>query len=254
MRIILMVLLFTLPLTAKEILLNESNTLSLRGPVTSSSIGDLSVNLNRLNSIETGEPIYLVMNTPGGSVYAGFDFIRLAETSKRKINTITIQAASMGFHIVEAMSGDRLMLSYSTLMSHKASGGFNGEFPGQLNSRLAHVMSHIVEADKSVVARTKGKQTMESYSNLIQNEYWANGSKAIKDGFADDIVTARCSDELLNGSSTIQFATMFGNVDVSFSKCPLITSPLKVESDSDKDGYSIWREISDTSNISKLLI
>lgn len=223
---ILLLMLLSLSVFAKTVELTDQNTLSLNGPVDGSSMQSLMLGLKELNKIKTSEPIYLLVNSPGGSIYDGFDFIRFAKTSQRPIHTVTIFAASMGFQIVQAL-GNRYVTNFSTLMSHKASGGFKGEFPGQLDSRYAHVMSHLIEQDKEVVSRTKGKQTLESYAQLIQNEYWANSSKAIKDGFADEEVTVSC-DKSLEGSKWQTIQTAFGDVDVEFAACPLISEPLSV--------------------------
>lgn len=213
-------------ISAKTVKLTSQNTMSLNGQVTGESMNGLMLRLQELNKIETSDPIYLVINSPGGSIYDGFDFIRFAETSKRPIHTVTIFAASMAFQIVEAL-GDRYVTSYSTLMSHKASGGFRGEFPGQLDSRYAHVLSHLIEQDKHVVERTNGKQTLESYSQLIQNEYWANSSKSITDGFADEQVNVEC-DKSLEGTRTEEINLGFFSVEAEFVKCPLITEPVSV--------------------------
>lgn len=211
---------------AKSITLSADNAMLINGPIDSESVTAAMLKLQELNKVETDEPIYLVMNSPGGSIYDGFDFIRYAETSRRKIHTITIFAASMAFQIVQAMDV-RYMSSYSTLMSHKASGGFSGEFPGQLDSRYNHVLSHLKEQDKKVVARTKGKQTLESYAKLIQNEYWADASKAIQDGFADEEVSMSC-DESLEGTNSRVINLGLFSADVTFSNCPLITQPIAI--------------------------
>jgi ATP-dependent Clp protease protease subunit len=224
----LLALLLTLSFSiqAETITLTNQNTLSLNGPVDGGSMTSLMVKLQELNKIDTKDPIYLVLNSPGGSIYDGFDFIRFAQTSKRQIHTVTLFAASMAFQIVEAL-GTRYVTSFSTLMSHRARGGFSGEFPGQLNSRYTHVMSHINEQDAEVVARTKGKQTLESYANLISNEYWANSQKAITDGFADKQVNVNCDKSLESTHNEIVDLGFFA-VNVEFANCPLITSPISV--------------------------
>lgn len=225
LRVLLLSVLFIVGVSAKEIILTDQNTLSLNGPVNEESMTGLSVKLQELNKIESKEPIYLVINSPGGSVYDGFDFIRFAQTSKRPIHTVTMFAASMGFQIVQSL-GDRYVTKYSTLMSHKVSGGFSGvEMPGQLDSRYAHLLSHILEQDQLVVSRTNGRQTLESYANLIQNEYWANSPKAIADGFADEEVSVSC-DKSLEGIHTRNITVAIFSLSVQFSNCPLIPSPV----------------------------
>ena len=71
MKFVLLFLLMLNSAFAKEILLTESNTVSLSGPVTSGYVGDLMFDLSELSKKgDVKDPIYLVLNTPGGSVMA----------------------------------------------------------------------------------------------------------------------------------------------------------------------------------------
>ena len=228
MKFLLLALLLTFSIStqADTVVLSDQNTLSLNGPVDGNSMTSLMVKLQALNKIDTKEPIFLLINSPGGSIYDGFDFIRFAQTSKRKINTVTLFSASMAFQIVESL-GIRYVTSYSTLMSHRAAGGVSGIFPGPLDTRYSHILSHIKEQDNLVVQRTKGKQTAASYATLIQNEYWANSERAISDGFADIEVSVSC-DKSLEGSHNELIDLGFFALDVKFANCPLITSPISI--------------------------
>jgi ATP-dependent Clp protease protease subunit len=230
----ILALTFGLSVFAKEkIVLTDKNTMFLNSQVDTSSMGELTSALVNLNKIDTKEPIYLVINSPGGSVYDGFDFIRYAKTSRRPIHTVTIFAASMAFQIVEAL-GNRYVTDFSTLMSHRASGGMQGTMPGQVDSRYSHFLSHVREQDAAVIKRTKGKQTAESYAKLIADEYWANSTKAINDGFADAEVSLSC-DSSLDGTVTKSFNLIFFSVDVDFSRCPLIPFPLSIRPSTGKE-------------------
>jgi ATP-dependent Clp protease protease subunit len=227
--LLLLMFLVSFSLCAETITLTDQNTLSLNSRVDSDSMGKLMSELQALNKLETSEPIYLFINSPGGSVYDGFDFIRYARTSRRKINTITLFAASMGFQIVQGMTGKRYMVSYSTLMSHRVKGGFdNVEIPGSQDTRYAHLLSHIKEQDELVVERTKGKFTLKTYAELIRDEYWANSTRAIKDGFADEEAVVVC-DKSLDSSNSRVFNMQQYSVNVEFSNCPMITIPLSVK-------------------------
>ena len=230
LTMIVTVLLLLLGFSAhsETITLTDQNTMYLNSQVDAGSMGELIIKLQELNKVDTNDPIYLVLNTPGGSIYDGFDFIRYAKTSRRPVNTVTIFAASMGFQLVEAL-GKRYMTEFSTLMSHRAKGDIGPlEMPGNHDTRYAHFMSHIKEQDEQVVKRTKGKFTLESYAKIIQDEYWANSSKAISDGFADEEASLLCDKSLEKTTSKIVNLGFF-SVKVELSNCPLITAPLSVE-------------------------
>lgn len=221
--------LLLVPLTSfsKEIILTQDNTITLRGPVNSYSVGEVMQQLNVLDKKgKETDPIYLVLHTPGGSVFHGLNLITYMNSLRRPVHSVAIFAASMGFHILEN-SKQRYVTKYGTIMSHRASGGFEGDIPQQVNSRFKHITDLLEKMDDQVISRTKGRYNRKSYSELIRDEYWSVGDTAIKDSFVDEIADLKC-DETLNGTVEKGFPTMFGLVNATYSQCPLITEPFKV--------------------------
>lgn len=220
-------LLSSLTCFSKTIELTKNNTVVLRGPVTSSSVGEVMQELSRLDrSGNESEPIYLVLRTPGGSVLSGLDLIEYMNSLRRPVHSVAIFAASMGFHILQN-SPKRYVTKYATIMSHRASGGFNGDIPQQVKSRFKHITDLLEKMDNQVISRTNGKYTSKSYNELIRDEYWSVGSNSITDGFADEVVNLKC-DSSLDSVTEKNFMTIFGPISVSFSNCPLITEPVKI--------------------------
>lgn len=117
--------------TPRTVLLRTDNTVYLQGEVSSRSMTDIQNNLLDLVLLrqKSGKsyPIYLVLDSPGGSIVAGEDFIQFAKTLKN-VETITFFAASMASAIVEALPGNRLVVESGTMMFHRAAGGFQGQF------------------------------------------------------------------------------------------------------------------------------
>jgi ATP-dependent Clp protease, protease subunit len=223
--LLLLTLLFSQLVFAKDIILNSENTVVLRGPVTASSVGEVMHELSAVAQTgQPSDPIYLVLNTPGGSVAAGNDLISYLNTLRRPVHSVSIFAASMGFHILQA-SPIRYVTELGTIMSHRANGTTGGDFPQQVDSRLNYIKSLIEKMDEKVIARTSGKHTKESYMELIRDEYWAVGDTAIKDGFADEVASLKC-DESLNGTVDRQVQILFFVINLKLSKCPLITQPI----------------------------
>jgi ATP-dependent Clp protease protease subunit len=213
--------------SAKEIILTEKNTVTFVGPVDGMSVG---VAMQELSAIsETGhpsQPIYLVINTPGGSVMAGLQLIEYMNSLRRPVIVVVNSlAASMGFHILQH-SPRRLVTQFATIMSHRASGTFQGDIPQQINNRLKHVIDLTTKMDAHVVRRTKGKQTKKSYGELVRDEYYSVGDDAIKDGFADEVVKIKCHKSLNKYVEKKVQILPFLLATVKISKCPLITRPL----------------------------
>jgi len=213
--------------------LTSSNTISVNeevDPISAAKWTQKARELDKKGS--ANDPIYLVMNTPGGSIMDGLDFIEALRGLRRPVKTVTIFAASMGFQIVQNASGERLILKNGILMSHRAKGGFDGEFggqdPSQLGTRYAFWVSRLNELDQQTVDRTNGKQTLQSYQKAYANEMWKTGTQSVNEGYADKVVVAAC-DASLNGTSKRTAQSMFGiEIKYELSDCPMVTGPLNV--------------------------
>lgn len=226
MKIVFLALLLSISnCFSKEIILTKDNTAVMRGPVTSESVAEVMSKLSELNKKgESSDPIYLVLQTPGGSVISGLNLIEYMNSLRRPVHSVANFAASMGFHILQN-SPKRYITKYGTIMSHRASGGFQGDIPQQVKSRFKHITDLLEKMDEQVISRTNGKFDKKSYSELIRDEYWSVGSNAIDDNFADEVVNLKC-DASLDGSLTTTVFTPFGPIQATFANCPLITEPL----------------------------
>lgn len=229
-------LLFSMSVNAKDIKLTADNTAVLRSSFNSQSVTELKKDLLKLNAqLKSGYPIYLVLYTPGGSIQKGLELFEFVKGLNRPVHTITIFAASMGFQTVQHL-GERYILKYGVLMSHKARGGFQGEFGGtesQIDSRYGLWLRRVKMMDELTVKRTNGKQTIESYISAYAPELWLNGPEAVKGGYADAVAVVSCDISLLGEANQkeVEFRSMFFKVKAIFSGCPIVTSPLSVRAE-----------------------
>jgi ATP-dependent Clp protease protease subunit len=219
------------PVVAQKgtILLNTTNTVNFRGPVTGDSTTQATLELVRLVK-ERGSkkyPIYLVLNTPGGSVYDGLNFISFLE-SLQNVHTITLFAASMGSAIVEANPGRRYITKNGILMFHRAKGGFQGQFEdGEVEQQLK-LWKAIVRGMEQVNA-DRMSMPLSTYKEKVKDELWIYGADNIKQKAADELVAIKCSDELMEAREMGSEAGMFVQVRVTYSGCPLLQNPISIE-------------------------
>lgn len=173
----------------------------------------------------------LSFNSPGGSIQSGLELADAIEGLGCKVNTTTQFAASMAFQLVQNL-GKRQILKNGVLMSHRARGGFEGEFggkfPSQVDSRKALWESRINELDGVTVARNTKKITLEQYREAYDDELWMTGTQAVERGYADEVVTAEC-DSSLSGVTTHEVMFM-GIIPVKYDldNCPLNTAPMNI--------------------------
>lgn len=224
------------PDTSGVITLSESNTVSLNTPIEGSTIKEVSKRLLEVSdNLSSKKPIYLVLNSPGGSIEAGNELIELAKGLPQDVHTITLFSASMSFQISQNL-GKRYMTSAGTMMSHRAAvGGVEGNIPGNAFTRLYYYLEMVTRLDQ--IAADRAGMNIEDYQKLISNELWMGGEQAVDLGFADEVVKVKC-DKTLRGPGPVQHIRMFiFSADVTFDKCPLITSPTEVEGDKRAEQY-----------------
>jgi ATP-dependent Clp protease protease subunit len=229
--LILAMLLMSTFALSKEIKLTKDNVLVLDEAFTGPSVAKLIQEARQKDAdLKSGYPMYLFLNTPGGSIQAGLELIEALKGLNRPIHTVTLFAASMGWQLLQHL-GDRYVLNYGRLMSHKARGQIGGEFgggPSQLDSRYGLWLRTIDLMDKQTVKRTNGKKTLKKYRSEYDNELWLNGAEAVEHGYADEVITVQCDKALdeKTRDSTISFFGM--RINLTMSGCPIITYPVSV--------------------------
>lgn len=219
-------------LAAKEkpstpvLILKERNTVTFRDVVRFSSVKKVQLEAMKVSSkLSKSEPIYLFLDTPGGSIVAGQDMITTLQALPQKVHTVTNFAASMGYITVQSLD-NRYILPTGTLMSHRAYMGEEGQVPGEFNTRSSYWMNRIEKIEKQMANRVG--LSLSEYQKLIKDEYWVDGQEAVNAKHADRTILVRC-DESLQGTYDDTIPTIFGDIKLTWSKCPLITVPVAVD-------------------------
>ena len=220
---------FTANAGNRTLTLTERNTLVLRNVVDSQSVAKLQDEATKLSQgLSKDEKIYLFLDTPGGDIQAGGELITTLQGLPQRVDTVTNFAASMGFITVQSL-GTRYVLPGGILMSHRARGGAQGQIPGELNTRVNFFTQMMDDQDEAIAKRVK--MSKKDYQQLIINEHWVYGQRAVKSNMADEVITVRCNKILSEGKVKETLYTFFGPVKLVYSACPLITAPLEISFD-----------------------
>ena len=209
-------------LALSQITLTENNHILFKGTVNAQSVAKASKELLQLSfKTKPGSTIYLVLDSPGGSVYDGLNFVQLFATIPRNVECIALRAYSMGHHFLQACPGKRYGVPNVSSMAHRASGSFRGTFNnGSVETQLK-LWTGIVQGMEKVNAKRMGL-SLEKYQSLAKDDYWCHGYDCVKKNFVDSIQNVSCSKELVNKETSRAVHTFFGSYNVYFTKCPLI--------------------------------
>ncbi|WP_082341635.1 ATP-dependent Clp endopeptidase proteolytic subunit ClpP [Paenibacillus solani] len=132
--------------------------------------------------------IHMYINSPGGSVSAGFGIYDTMQIIKPQVNTIcTGFAASYGAILLLAgAKGKRLALPNSEIMIHQPLGGVQGQATDiaitanrilKTREKLAHIISE------------RTGQSVERVEKDMERDYFMTAEEAKEYGIIDDIVT-----------------------------------------------------------------
>lgn len=181
----------------KTLSINTTRIVAINGEVDEISIGQAMAQLLLLQNVSSA-PIYVVLNSPGGSVFDGELFISAMESSKAPVYTICQSlCASMAAHI-HAHGKKRYVYDRAILMYHEAAGGVRGDL-NKARSLLNFVTRKIAKLDAYIAMRAG--MSPEKFQKLKQDELWVDGEDAKTLNLADDIVSIGNEMAPVSGSS-----------------------------------------------------
>jgi ATP-dependent protease ClpP protease subunit len=215
--------------------LNSRNLITIRGPIQgSSSTNWISAFNDRDLDIDT---MYIYLSSPGGSVLEGnklIDQIKTLQLSGVQVVCIADFAASMAFVILQSCP-QRYALPSSILMQHQMSIGLKGPLEN-VENYLTFI--HSVDNNLDKMQADRMNLTEYEFRNKVMNDWWIAGHQAKEFNAVDDLVMVKCSKELMPKRERITVRTMFGNIEIIYSKCPIAREPLDIKMKDTDNTYS----------------
>jgi len=174
------------PVVAKKQILNitvsNEQIVVLAGPIMENAYEVASeISVKALNK----KPLYLLINSPGGSVLDGALIIDAMQAAKVPVNTVCMQlCASMGA-IIHQHGTKRYALDRSLLMFHNASAGFQGELP-HIKAQFDNVERYVAKFNAYIANRSGNDYN--AFINEVNRNIWIDAEDSLSRGFVDNIV------------------------------------------------------------------
>ena len=176
-----------------------------------------------LNNESKEKPIYLYINSPGGSVVSGLQLIDTMRMIEAPVYTIAMgMAASMGCAILAAgEKGHRYAMPSSQILAHPMSGGtgrertkdgiiamnnerklkdyllgMNGHDTGHISDKAWEEIKKVLDSanikdpNMVLVYSSKTKKELEAFDEICEYDHWMFPEEAKKLGFVDEILTS----------------------------------------------------------------
>ena len=143
-----------------------------------------------LESEDPGKDIHLYINSPGGSVSAGWAIYDTMHYVKCDVSTICMgMAASMGaFLLAGGAKGKRFALPNAEIMIHQPSGGAQGQA-----TEIQIVADHIAKTKRTlneILAANTG-QPLEVVEKDTDRDNYMSAEEAKAYGLIDNVITNR---------------------------------------------------------------
>lgn len=140
-----------------------------------------------LDSADSGKDISIYINSPGGSVYAGYGIYDTMQFIGSDVSTIcTGMAASMAaVLLVAGEKGKRFALKHSRVMIHQPLGGMQGQA-----SDMEITVKEILKIKKelyTIISNHSG-QPLEKVEQDSDRDYWMTSTEAKEYGMVDEVL------------------------------------------------------------------
>lgn len=146
-----------------------------------------------LDSEDPSKPIYLYINSPGGSVTAGMAIYDTMQYIKSEVVTICVGlAASMGaFLLAAGTPGKRLALPHARIMIHQPLGGTGRRQASDIEIEAKEIL-RIKDLLNEIMAKRTG-QTLEKIEKDTDRDYFLSAAESQAYGLIDKVIDEKAS-------------------------------------------------------------
>jgi ATP-dependent Clp protease protease subunit len=168
--------------------LGVERILFLGGEVSDGVANSLVAQMLYLDSEDNSKPIYLYINSPGGSVTAGLAIYDTMQYVKSDVVTICVGlAASMGAFLLGAgTKGKRLALPHSRIMIHQPLGGTSQRQASDIEIEAKEIL-RIKDMLNHSMADMTG-QPFEKIEKDTDRDYFLSAAEAVEYGLIDRVI------------------------------------------------------------------
>lgn len=204
--------------------LDIGNHFVLRSQIDDKSVDKLLYEVYTTDLSDTTD-VFIYIYSPGGYVISGHRVIRLLESwvqQGKEIHCIADFAGSMAFAIFQSCT-HRYVMPGSILFHHQVSTSVKGTMD-YIEKNLEFVKDMTCKMDK--IAADKMGMSVEEFRNYFVEDREVYSNTALEMGMADKSINIRCSSELTSSNITVISESWLGEVEITYSKCPLLHNPL----------------------------
>ncbi len=161
----------------------DADTLRLNGEISENAVQMANLILDLKPS---DKPLWLLINSPGGSVLDGAALLSAMQASKRPINTVCMQICASMAAVIHQYGVKRYMNDRAILMFHDAAGGASGYVP-HMKAQIDLIDHYFHKMDDYIAKRAGTDPELFKLKCGAQN-VWLDSDDAIEQHFSEGSV------------------------------------------------------------------
>lgn len=176
--------------SGKQVVISN-RLIEVSGGVTFESMKKVQKELLEL-AAQGDDPIWLRINSPGGSVDAGLIVVDTMKTVEAPIHCIVESSAYSMAAILLTFCDKKYGMEHATFMLHEASYGTQGEDP-QNRSKLDFLTKYLDGLHVQIAKNLK--MDLKKYRARIRDAWWMLSDEAKSIGLIDEVITNQVYEE-----------------------------------------------------------
>lgn len=167
----------------------ESRTVLLTGPVTDELSQKILAQLLVLDAQDAEKPIRVVINSPGGSVDAGYAIYDAMRFVRAPVIAICagLAASAATVILLGADKGSRYSLPNTRFLLHQPSTGMQGQ-ASDISIGAQQILNLRARINRLLAAETG--QPLERIQTDTHRDYWMTAEESVEYGLIDGILTS----------------------------------------------------------------
>lgn len=165
----------------------EERIIFLTGPISDATANAVIAQLLYLQSTDPKKDIFMYVNSPGGSAYAGLAIYDTIQHLKNDVSTIVVGTAASAASMIlcSGTKGKRLSLPHSLIHIHQPLGGAEGQASDIEIS--AREILRLKDLYAELIAKHTGKKASQVMRD-IDRDYFMTPDKAKQYGMIDKVI------------------------------------------------------------------
>ncbi len=168
----------------------ETSSIIMFGEIMEGTLYDITTRIRAIlhmrPSSKKDDPVNMIINSDGGSVYEALGIIDFMQNLDVKVNTIVRgRAMSAAALILCAGTGVRVASKYSTIMFHEISSDIYGK-----SSDMKANVQHMEKLEEILlgILKSNSKKDIEFWKNVTIKDYYITPSDSLNLGVIDVII------------------------------------------------------------------